>query len=67
MPTVDPNTKLTVLTTEEAANVLKISTKTLRKMAKAGQIPSFRAGDLWRFSAVALENWLIGSSLPLAA
>ena len=59
--------QLTVLTPTQAAELLQISTKTLIKMAKAGSIPSFRACDLWRFSAVALENWLIGSSLPQAA
>ena len=59
--------QLTVLTSHQAAELLQISTKTLIKMASAGQIPSFRAGDLWRFSAVALENWLITSSLPQAA
>lgn len=47
-----------VLTPEQAAALLQISTKTLLKMANAGQIPAFRAGRLWRFPAAALDSWL---------
>ena len=47
-----------VLTPPEAASLLQISEKTLLKMAKAGEIPAFRAGRLWRFPAIALEKWL---------
>jgi excisionase family DNA binding protein len=46
------------LTPPEAAALLKISVKTLIKVAAAGQIPSRRAGRLWRFSAPALERWM---------
>ena len=38
--------------------MLQVSEKTLIKMATAGKLPSFRAGRLWRFPAVALEKWL---------
>ena len=48
----------TVLTPPEAAALLQISTKTLLKMAAAGQVPCFRAGRLWRFPAAGLEKWL---------
>ena len=51
-----PNPK--ALTPVEAAAVLCISSKTLLKMAAAGQVPCFRAGRLWRFPAAALERWL---------
>jgi excisionase family DNA binding protein len=47
-----------VLTPPKTAALLKISEKTLIKMASSGQIPSFRAGRLWRFSTVKLEHWL---------
>lgn len=47
-----------VFTPEQAAALLQISTKTLFKMAAAGQLPAFRAGRLWRFPAAALEKWL---------
>lgn len=55
--------KKQVLTPPEAAALLKISTKTLFKMAAAKEIPAFRAGRLWRFPAVALEKWLEGFTI----
>jgi excisionase family DNA binding protein len=47
-----------VLTPPQAAALLSISTKTLLKMAAAGELPCFRAGRLWRFPTAALERWL---------
>jgi excisionase family DNA binding protein len=47
-----------VLNTEEAAALLQIHPKTLQKMAREGVVPAFRIGDLWRFRASALDEWL---------
>ena len=47
-----------VLNTEEAAALLQIHPKTLQKMAREGTVPAFRIGDLWRFRASALDDWL---------
>jgi excisionase family DNA binding protein len=47
-----------VLNTEEAATLLQIHPKTLQKMAREGTVPAFRIGDLWRFRASALDDWL---------
>ena len=47
-----------VLNTEEAAALLQIHPKTLQKMAREGTVPAFRIGDLWRFRASALDEWL---------
>jgi len=47
-----------VLTTEEAATLLQIHPKTLQRMARTGIVPAFRIGDLWRFRASALDQWL---------
>lgn len=47
-----------VLTPTQAAELLQVSEKTIFKMATSGQIPSFRAGRLWRFSTAKLERWL---------
>ena len=47
-----------VLNTEEAAGLLQIHPKTLQKMAREGSVPAFRIGDLWRFRASALDEWL---------
>jgi excisionase family DNA binding protein len=47
-----------VLNTEEAAALLQIHPKTLQRMAREGLVPAFRIGDLWRFRASALDDWL---------
>jgi len=47
-----------VLNTDEAAALLQIHPKTLQRMARQGVVPAFRIGDLWRFRASALDQWL---------
>jgi excisionase family DNA binding protein len=57
-----------VLNTVEAAALLQIHPKTLQKMAREGTVPAFRIGDLWRFRASALDEWLrskLGRRTPL--
>lgn len=38
-----------VLTAEEAARLLKLSTKTLLRLARSGSIPGNKVGRVWRF------------------
>jgi excisionase family DNA binding protein len=47
-----------VLTSSEAASILKIHPKTLQKMARAKEIPGFQIGKLWRFRLSAVTRWL---------
>jgi len=47
-----------LLSAEEAAAHLRIHTKTLQKMARAGQVPSIRMGKYWRFHLSTLDVWL---------
>jgi excisionase family DNA binding protein len=47
-----------VLNTGEAAALLQIHPKTLQRMAREGTVPAFRIGDLWRFRASALDEWV---------
>jgi excisionase family DNA binding protein len=54
---VDPNFE-PVLNTDEAAALLQIHPETLQLMARQGVIPAFRIGDLWRFRASSLDQWL---------
>jgi excisionase family DNA binding protein len=54
---VDPNFE-PVLNTDEAAALLQIHPKTLQRMARQGIVPAFRIGDLWRFRASSLDQWL---------
>jgi len=47
-----------VLNTDQAAALLQIHPKTLQRMARQGIVPAFRIGDLWRFRASSLDQWL---------
>ena len=47
-----------ILNTDEAAALLQIHPKTLQRMARQGIVPAFRIGDLWRFRASSLDQWL---------
>ena len=47
-----------VLTPDEAAAFLKMPVDVLRKRARAGEVPSFKVGSLWRFRVTDLDSWV---------
>jgi excisionase family DNA binding protein len=47
-----------ILDTEQAAALLHIHPKTLQRLARKGEVPAYRVGDLWRFRASDLDKWL---------
>lgn len=47
-----------VMTIEELAEYLKISTSTLYKYAQQGRIPAVKLGKHWRFSKLAIDQFL---------
>lgn len=47
-----------LLTSKQAADVLQIHPKTLQRYARRGTIPGIRIGDLWRFRASDLDQWI---------
>lgn len=49
-----------VLTTEEAANLLRVSTKTILALARDGSLPGEKVGRAWRFLRVDLLDYLHG-------
>ena len=50
--------RMMMYTTEEAANLLKISTSKLRKMVSAGEIEPVRVGSRTLFTDECLSKWL---------
>lgn len=50
-----------VLTVDQAAELLQLSGKTLKRLAQAGRVPGRRVGNQWRFSRQALMDWLAGT------
>ena len=53
-----------ILTVAEAADYLKLHAETLRRMARRGQLPSFKIGTEWRFSRDALNRWIENQQRP---
>ena len=47
-------------TVEELAKYLKLHEYTIRRLARAGKIPSFKAGGQWRFDMQEIESWKRG-------
>jgi excisionase family DNA binding protein len=47
-----------VLKLAEAADLLQVDTDVVVAMAEAGEIPGRKLGDDWRFSRLALIEWL---------
>lgn len=44
------------LTIEETAKRLKISTMTVYRMARSGQLPAVKIGKAWRISSIKLSQ-----------
>lgn len=44
-------------TVEELAKYLKLHEYTIRRLAREGKIPSFKAGGQWRFDKTEIEQW----------
>jgi len=47
-----------ILTAEEAAALLKVSSKTVLKLARDGELPAQKVGRAWRFSRAELVSYV---------
>ena len=46
------------LSVEETARWLGVTSRTIYRLVKSGQLPAFRVGGQWRFSRTILEAWV---------
>ena len=44
-------------TSEEMAEYLRLHPYTIRRLAREGKIPAFRAGGQWRFRKDEIDDW----------
>ena len=56
-----------ILTAEEAASLLKVSTKTLLRLARSGDLPGHKVGRAWRFVRVDLLSFCTGAPTGAAS
>jgi excisionase family DNA binding protein len=59
--------ELQVLTTEEAADLLRVSSKTILALARDGSIPGEKVGRAWRFLRSDLLKYVHGRRRPETA
>jgi excisionase family DNA binding protein len=53
-----------LLTLAEAANLLQVSTRTLQRMIRNGQLPAFKVGGQWRLRETQLRQWVESRETP---
>ena len=49
---------ISLLTLSEAANLLQVSTRTLQRMIRKGELPAFKVGGQWRLRETQLRQWV---------
>jgi excisionase family DNA binding protein len=54
-----------LLTLSEAADLLQVSTRTLQRMIRNGQLPAFKVGGQWRVRETQLRQWVENRENPL--
>ena len=47
-----------ILTIKQVADYLKVTERTIYRLAAAKQIPAFKVGGTWRFSRADLDQWM---------
>ena len=47
-----------IITVGEVADYLKVTERTIYRLAGAKQIPAFKVGGSWRFSKADIEAWI---------
>jgi len=52
-----------ILTIKQVADYLKVTERTIYRLAAAKQIPAFKVGGSWRFSRVDMESWIKQQSM----
>lgn len=47
-----------ILTIKQVADYLKVTERTIYRLAAAKKIPAFKVGGTWRFSRADIESWI---------
>ncbi|KWF36030.1 hypothetical protein WL88_14235 [Burkholderia diffusa] len=47
-----------ILTIKEVADFLKVTERTIYRLAAARKIPAFKVGGTWRFSRTDIDRWI---------
>lgn len=58
-----PPTEGEILTIHEVADYLKVTERTIYRLAAAKKIPAFKVGGTWRFSRIDINSWIKQQSM----
>lgn len=47
-----------ILTLKQVADFLKVTERTIYRLAAAKKIPAFKVGGTWRFSSTEINQWI---------
>lgn len=51
-----------ILTIKEVADYLKVTERTIYRLAAAKKIPAFKVGGTWRFRTTDIDSWIADQS-----
>lgn len=51
-----------ILTIREVAEYLKVTERTIYRLAAAKKIPGFKVGGMWRFRQTDIDGWIAAQS-----
>lgn len=51
-----------ILTIKEVAKYLKVTERTIYRLAAAKKIPAFKVGGTWRFRTADIDSWIVAQS-----
>ena len=52
-----------ILTIKEVSDYLKVTERTIYRLAATKKIPAFKVGGSWRFSLVDIDRWIKQQSI----
>ncbi|WP_261533432.1 methylation-associated defense system helix-turn-helix domain-containing protein MAD1 [Burkholderia multivorans] len=52
-----------ILTIKQVADYLKVTERTIYRLAAAKKIPAFKVGGTWRFSRADIDSWIKQQSM----
>lgn len=52
------NSESGILTIKEVAEYLKVTERTIYRLAAAKKIPGFKVGGMWRFRQADIDGWI---------
>ena len=58
---------MALMTLQEVANYLRVTTKTIYRLLDARRIPARKVGRQWRFDKDSIDSWLSQESVQKAA